>query len=194
MKLHMIARATDGALKAHHVVPSPRQTQYSRLLATRNHFAFVLHPMVLFAVAISRRPSGLHRIAQMAGRRTATSWMMVSRNGDGEPLFLEAPAAFIRHALNAYEEDDGIVADFVGYDTPDHFAPHNALFYRLMQGELGTAKAPRQAARLPHRLHARSDDVGEEDRRRRLARVSDDRSARRAAKHAIGYSPWRAPQ
>ena len=76
--------------------------------------------------------------------------MVVSRNGDGEPLFLEAPAAFIWHALNAYEEDGGIVADFVGYDAPDHFAPHDALFYRLMQGELGTAKA-RQAAPLSHR-------------------------------------------
>jgi all-trans-8'-apo-beta-carotenal 15,15'-oxygenase len=46
MKLHMIVHGSDGALKAHHVVPSPRQIYIHDFLATRNHFAFVLHPIV----------------------------------------------------------------------------------------------------------------------------------------------------
>ena len=74
--------------------------------------------------------------------------------------FLEAPAAFIWHALNAYEEDGGIVADFVGYDAPDHFVPHDALFYRLMQGELGTAKAPGKLRR--YRIDLRAKTLREE--------------------------------
>ncbi len=60
----------------------------------------------------------------------------------GAPQFFDAPAAFIWHALNAYGDGSRIVADFVGCDAPDHFAPHNALFYKLMQGEMGEAKAP----------------------------------------------------
>jgi all-trans-8'-apo-beta-carotenal 15,15'-oxygenase len=44
------------------------------------------------------------------------------------------------HALNAFERDDEIIADFVAYDAPDHFTPHDALFYQLMQGRMGNAK------------------------------------------------------
>jgi all-trans-8'-apo-beta-carotenal 15,15'-oxygenase len=37
---------------------------------------------------------------------------------------------------------DDIIADFIAYDTPDHFIPHDAFFYRIMQGETGKAHAP----------------------------------------------------
>ena len=67
--------------------------------------------------------------------------LVLSRDG-GAPQFFDAPAAFIWHALNAYGDGSRIVADFFGYDAPDHFAPYNALFYKLMQGEMGEAKAP----------------------------------------------------
>jgi all-trans-8'-apo-beta-carotenal 15,15'-oxygenase len=45
MKLHMIVHGSDGALKAHHVVASPRQIYIHDFFATRSHFVFVLHPM-----------------------------------------------------------------------------------------------------------------------------------------------------
>jgi carotenoid cleavage dioxygenase-like enzyme len=60
------------------------------------------------------------------------------------------------HALNAYGDGGEIIADFVGYDTPDHFAPHNALFYRVMQGEMGEAKTPGTLRRYCIDLAARS--------------------------------------
>jgi len=89
MKLHMIVHGSSGALKAHYVVASPRQTG-----------------------------QGTHIESLKWKPQDGNLIMVVSRNGDGEPLFLEAPAAFIWHALNAYEEDGSIVADFVGYDAP----------------------------------------------------------------------------
>src|SRR6202046_1466881 len=46
MKLHMIVHGSDGTLKAHHVVPAPRQIYIHDFFATRNHLAFVLHPMM----------------------------------------------------------------------------------------------------------------------------------------------------
>ena len=68
--------------------------------------------------------------------------VMVVPRGGGTPKFFEADGAYIWHALNAYSQGDEIVADFVGYDAPDHFAPHDALFYKLMQGQMGVANAP----------------------------------------------------
>ena len=46
------------------------------------------------------------------------------------------------HSLNAYEESGVIVADFVGYDTPDHFIGEQALLATLMQGRKGEARSP----------------------------------------------------
>ena len=140
MKLHAIVHRADGTLKAHHVIPSPRQVYIHDFFATREHLIFVLHPMLF---------SPWRLLAGQASYIESLSWkpdagnqvMVVPRDG-GAAQFFEAPAAFIWHALNAYSEGGEIVADFVGYDAPDHFAPHDALFYRLMQGEMGVAKAP----------------------------------------------------
>ncbi len=184
MKLHMIIHGSDGALKAHHVVPSPRQIYLHDFFATRKHLAFVLHPMqfspwrfltgqVSYIESLKWRPQDGNLV------------MVVSRNGRGEPLFLEAPAAFIWHALNAYEEDDAIVADFVGYDAPDHFAPHDALLYRLMQGELGTAKAPGKLRRYRIDLRARSLREEIVDAGSHEFPMIDPRAA--LQEHAVGY-------
>jgi all-trans-8'-apo-beta-carotenal 15,15'-oxygenase len=184
MKLHMIVHGSDGALKAHHVVASPRQIYIHDFFATRNHFAFVLHPMLF---------SPWRLLAGQATYIESLKWkpqdgnliMVVPRNGGGEPKLLEAPAAFIWHALNAYEEDGCIIADFVGYDAPDHFAPHDALFYRLMQGELGTAKAPGKLRRYRIDLHARSLREEIVDGAAHEFPIIDPRTA--LQKHAVGY-------
>jgi all-trans-8'-apo-beta-carotenal 15,15'-oxygenase len=184
MKLHMIVHGSDGALKAHHVVTSPRQIYIHDFFATRNHFIFVLHPMLF---------SPWRLLAGQVTYIESLKWkpqdgnlvMVMSRNGDSEPKFLEAPAAFIWHVLNAYEEDGGVIADFVGYDAPDHFAPHDALFYRLMQGELGTAKAPGKLRR--YRIDLRAGTLREEviDAAAHEFPIIDPRAA--LQKHAIGY-------
>jgi all-trans-8'-apo-beta-carotenal 15,15'-oxygenase len=184
MKLHMIVHAGDGALKEHRIVASPRQIYIHDFFATRNHFVFVLHPMMF---------SPFRLLTGQATYIESLKWkpqdgnvvMVLSRDGSGEPLLLDAPAAFIWHALNAYEEDGAIVADFVGYDAPDHFAPHDALFYRLMQGELGTAQAPGKLRRYRMDLRARSLREEIVDSGSHEFPMIDPRAA--LQKHAIGY-------
>ena len=44
------------------------------------------------------------------------------------------------HALNAYERGDEIVADFVGYDAPDHFIGSDPAFAAIMEGRVTTPK------------------------------------------------------
>ncbi len=154
MKLHAIIHGADGALKAHHVIASPRQIYFHDFFSTREHLIFVLHPMWF---------SPWRFVSGQASVIESLSWkpedgnqvMVVPREG-GAPQFFEAPAAFIWHALNAYSDGDEIIADFVGYDTPDHFAPHNALFYKVMQGEMGEAKTPGTLRRYRIDLAARS--------------------------------------
>jgi all-trans-8'-apo-beta-carotenal 15,15'-oxygenase len=61
--------------------------------------------------------------------------------GDAAPLALEVPAVWMWHALNAYVEGNRILADFVGYDAPDHFLGPDAAFRTIMQGRVGVARS-----------------------------------------------------
>ena len=72
MKLHMIVHGSDGALKAHHVVPSPRQIYIHDFFATRNHFAFVLHPMMFSPWRFLAGQAAYIESCSNGGRRTAT--------------------------------------------------------------------------------------------------------------------------
>lgn len=154
MELHAVIYHAEGTLKAHHVIPSPRQVYIHDFFATREHFIFVLHPM---------RFSPWRFLSGQSSYMDALSWraeegnlvMVIPRTG-GKPQFFDAPAAFIWHGLNAYSEGGKITADFVGYDAPDHFAPHDALFYKLMEGKTGVAKCPGKLRRYHIDLAARS--------------------------------------
>jgi all-trans-8'-apo-beta-carotenal 15,15'-oxygenase len=139
MEIHALVVAADGTLKAHHAVESPRQVYIHDFFATESHFVVLLHPM---------RFSPWGFLAGLSSYIDSLRWepesgnlVMVLPRAGGAPKYFEAPGAFMWHALNAYDEGGEIVADFVGYDAPDHFMPHDALLYRLMDGRLGTARA-----------------------------------------------------
>ena len=140
MQLHAIVHAADGTLEAHHIIDSPRQVYIHDFFATERHFVFLLHPMWfspwLFLGGLDSY------MASLSWRGEDGNLVLVVPRAGGEPHSFEAPGAFMWHALNAYDQGDSIVADFVGYDAPDHFIGEHALFYALMRGELGVAKAP----------------------------------------------------
>lgn len=154
MKLHAVTHSADGALKAHHVIACPRQIYIHDFFATREHLIFVLHPMWLSLWPfLSGQASFMESLSWKA--KDGNQVMVVPRSG-GSPQFFEAPAAFIWHALNAYNQGNEIIADFVGYDSPDHFVPHDALLYKLMQGQMGVARSPGTLRRYRIDLAARS--------------------------------------
>jgi all-trans-8'-apo-beta-carotenal 15,15'-oxygenase len=68
--------------------------------------------------------------------------LVLDKNGVQAPRYIEAPAAFMWHSLNAYERGHEIVAEFVGYDNPDHFIGTDPLLAAIMQGRAGTAVHP----------------------------------------------------
>lgn len=103
---------------------------------TQNKVIFVLHPATLdlpsfllgssFADALRWQPEMPNLV------------LVANRRGDPEPVFLEAPAAFMWHGFNAYErEDASIIADFVGYDDPVHFIGEDPQFEAIPRGRMG---------------------------------------------------------
>jgi all-trans-8'-apo-beta-carotenal 15,15'-oxygenase len=140
LSLHAITHSADGTLKSHQVIASPRQVYVHDFFATENHLVFLLHPLWF---SPWRFLAGAETYMESLSWRAADgNLVMVVPRGGGAPRLFEANGAFMWHALNAYEEGGTIVADFVGYDAPDHFVGDDARWRAVMRGEMGSAEAP----------------------------------------------------
>jgi all-trans-8'-apo-beta-carotenal 15,15'-oxygenase len=68
-----------------------------------------------------------------------------------EPIIVETESRWMWHSANAYERGNEIVADYVGYDAPDHFveiAGKEPAWYAYMQGRTGSYVNPGKLRRL----------------------------------------------
>lgn len=189
MTLHHAAYAPGFELVSHHAHGAPRQVYIHDFFATPHYFIDVLHPCEFSP------------LSYLAGRKSLTeslSWephkgnvIVLTPRAGGECVFLEAPAAFMWHTLNAYEKNGEIIADFVGYDEPDHFIGANALFRTLMEGHMGLANSPGKIRRYV--IDASRKTLREEivDGGNHEFPMLDERCAMRA--HRFGYFSFGGP-
>ncbi|MGD2132144.1 MAG: carotenoid oxygenase family protein [Maricaulaceae bacterium] len=139
--IHLVERNADGTVASHRIVARAPMVYIHDFFITRTKAVFVFHPATFnpfpflgglksFAECIAWRPEHGNRV------------LVVNRRGDPEPKWFDAPAAWMWHALNAYDRPDGsIVADFVGFDAPDHFLGPNAELTNFMSGVCGIGEA-----------------------------------------------------
>jgi all-trans-8'-apo-beta-carotenal 15,15'-oxygenase len=89
-----------------------------------------------------------------------THLVLVPRRGDGAPIVIQTEARWMWHAANAFQQGGEIVADYVGYDTPDHFlfAREGAdpAFYAWMEGREGDFDHPGKVRRMVIDVNQRS--------------------------------------
>lgn len=145
MQVHAVIRGPDGALRRQFAFDSPRQVYIHDFFASENHLVFVLHPCTFSPVGFL---AGLRSFTDsLEWRGGEGNIVAVVPRAGGAPRFFEAPAAYMWHALNAFEDGDVLIADFVGYDEPDHFIGEDALLQTLMRGRMGRAASPGQVRR-----------------------------------------------
>lgn len=159
-RMHVHAVVHDRGLRPARLLSfkSPRQVYIHDFFVTRRYLVFVLHPAEL---------STLPLLAGFKSFIDCLRWSpdkgnllaVLPRDG-GAVRFFEAPPAFMWHSLNAREEGRTILADFIGYDEPDHFLGPDALLSRLREGRLGRADAPGTIRR--YRLDLSGGSVTEE--------------------------------
>jgi all-trans-8'-apo-beta-carotenal 15,15'-oxygenase len=73
---------------------------------------------------------------------------VLDRAGPRPPLLLEAEAAWMWHALNAYEAHGELIADFVGAPEIVGLGHPDASFFAVMRGCASTPLAPEARARV----------------------------------------------
>ena len=146
MHLHLAEHNADGSLRRAQRITAPRSAYFHDWFATENYVVISLQPL---QVTMWRFISGLSSYIDSLRWRPEQGnlLMVIDRNGAKSPIIVDAPACFMWHSLNAYEHGNTIVADYVGYEAPDHFIGDNAAFRSVMQHRHGLAQYPAQVRR-----------------------------------------------
>lgn len=129
-----------GSVISERVIEIPKALYVHDFFVTEHNVLFIFHPVVV---------SPFPFLLGMRSLIDSFSWqlelgntvMVVEKHSDKTPRLFEAEAAFMWHSLNAFETNGTIVADFVGYDEPDHFIGEQAHLRNLMQGREGKAES-----------------------------------------------------
>jgi len=137
--LHVAIRNSDGSLKSHRVVAETENFYIHDFFVTRSKVIFLLHPVLMNPLGFLSGVQAFTESFRWQPER-GNRILVVSREGEPEPVWLETEAAFVWHAVNAYErEDDCIIMDFPGYQNPDHMIGEDPQLDAIMQGRLGEA-------------------------------------------------------
>ena len=147
-ELHVLVKDRKGRQTRHIAHPNPRRSAYFHdFFWADPYVVFHLHPALLSPAPML---AGLHAFADCLEWKPEQGSLLyvVDTTGTRPPLYMEAPASWMWHALNAYVSGDTVVADFVGYDAPDHFLGPDAAFRAIMHGRTGLAKSPGTLRRL----------------------------------------------
>ncbi|MEH6403214.1 MAG: carotenoid oxygenase family protein [Sneathiella sp.] len=140
MKAHVIIQGGNGSIKNQFSVDLPRSAYMHDFFVTENY------------VILNLQPASLNLFPMMIGTKSFTEalkWdsdkgnllVLLNKNGSEKPIIIEAPTAWMWHSYNAYEVKDKIIADFIGYEEPDHFLGNDATFKTIMKGNLGTSNS-----------------------------------------------------
>ena len=124
----------DGTRTALPATKAPRQVYTHDFFATENYFLLYLQPAFFNPLSFL---AGLNSFTQSIKWKPEEGGLLalIPRNGD-ETRYIETPSSWMWHALNAYEEGNTLIADFVGYDSPEHFIGEDPAFSAIMEGRL----------------------------------------------------------
>ena len=134
--LHVTVFARDGKLRSHRAFPLPRYAYMHDWFVTDRYLVFNFQPLEIhvwgFLLGLRSMVDSLRWNPREGGLL-----MVVEREGNAAPFFIETPARFMWHSVNAYMEKGLIIADFVGYEQPDHLIGRDSAAFAMMVGKGG---------------------------------------------------------
>lgn len=140
-KLHVTIFGPGGHLRLHRSLPMPRKVYMHDWFVCGRQLIFLFHPveMAFWPVLLGEKSM----VEALSWRPEKGNLVMViDREGDRPPLMLESPACYMWHSMNAFNRGGEIVADFIGYDNPDHFVGSDPVASAVMSGRRGMHAFP----------------------------------------------------
>jgi len=134
--LHVTIFDHGGKLSGHRSFPLPRNVYMHDWFATDRWLVFNFQPLEIHVWGFLL---GLRSMADSLRWNPGTGnlLMLLKRTGDAAPFFIETEARFMWHSVNAYTGRGEIIADFIGYDNPDHLVGRESAAFAMMRGEKG---------------------------------------------------------
>jgi len=135
-QLHLNVFDRSGRLAGHRSLPLPRSVYMHDWFVTDRWLVLNFQPV---EIRVWGFLLGLRSMVDSLRWNPAKGnlLMLLEREGNAPPIFIETPARFMWHSVNACTEAGEIVADFVGYDNPDHLIGPDAAAFAMMRGEKG---------------------------------------------------------
>jgi all-trans-8'-apo-beta-carotenal 15,15'-oxygenase len=148
---HVVSLDLAGRVAERQAIRLPRSVYIHDWFVTEGHFAFLLHPAFI----------SLSRMLQiLIGRdtfATAIEWrpehgsvLTVARRGTDRVRNLEVEACWMWHAINAFDDGDMVVLDYIGANMASGIGADDSAFYRVMRGE--DPGIPAEPVSWPRRL------------------------------------------
>jgi all-trans-8'-apo-beta-carotenal 15,15'-oxygenase len=131
----------DGALHYRRSIPMPRFVYIHDWFAASSHLVVSLHPMFIdFWPALL----GFRSISDSLRWRPQEGnlLLVIPRDPARETFRIETEARFMWHSINAHDNGSELIADFVGYDNPDHFVGNDPVITAIMAGREGEHAYP----------------------------------------------------
>lgn len=134
MSIASAVHHADGTCTAAPAFKAPRQVYTHDFFATENYFLVYLQPAFFNPFSFL---AGLNSFTEAITWKPEEGGLLalIPRNGEAT-RYIETPASWMWHALNAYEEGNTLIADFIGYDDPEHFIGKDPAFSAIMDGRL----------------------------------------------------------
>lgn len=140
-KLHVTVFKPNGELKLHLAHSMPRNVYMHDWFVSERHFIFALHPVEMsYWPVLFGRKSILEALSWQPQKGNLI--MVLDREGRQPPLLLETSPCYMWHSINACNRGGEIVADFLGYENPDHFVGADPVSSAVMQGRKGNYAYP----------------------------------------------------
>ena len=144
-----------GHLVRRRRIRSPRVVYTHDFFVSDRHIILNLHPAKVsvlpfalgscsFADALRWRPNQGNLL------------VVLDRDGNAKPIHLATEASWMWHSLNAYENGNDIIADFVGYRTPSHMLGARPAFHAFMLGQQAKLDTPGEIRRYIINLNRRT--------------------------------------
>lgn len=144
--LHIVIFDKTDRLKRHQKLELPRNVYVHDFFVSDRHIIINLPAVDIDVVDyILGRRSILGSMMWKPHQGNKT--LVFKRSRSAEPLILETEASWMWHSINAYEEGDEIIADFIGYQNPDHILGDDPALVAIMSGRKGQYSYPGEIRR-----------------------------------------------
>jgi len=140
MKAQFVIQSKTGEIKSEFSFDLPRPSYMHDFFETENFVILNLQPCGL---NLGSTLLGLTSFISSLNWKPEKGNLLVAmhKSGTEKPIIMEAPTAWMWHSYNAYEVGNTIIADFVGFEKPDHFLGEDAAFKTIMNGSMGVAES-----------------------------------------------------